>query len=182
MTEPITVPPPTVDPGTLAPSTTIASGPSGTSRSSTPWSADQQQVIDGYRAFDVADREAAATSDQNYAGLAAHADGDYLLNEKASMFQRKSAGLAVRRGDPSLNEIIPLDVKIVGSGAVIVSCDVNNDVVFRTADGSVVNADTSTDRFQTQVSLRDGSWKVISRQQVQTWAGSEESKCVAAPV
>ena len=74
----------------------------------------------------------------------------------------------------------PLDPPQSPPTATLTTCEVDDRVVFRLADGSAVNTKVTTARWTVAMTNEDGSWKVSGRQQAQTWDGEEMDACRGA--
>jgi hypothetical protein len=166
-----------------ASTTSGTSGAPGTSTGSVGagFSAEQQAVIDAHGQDMGAYHRAAAASTPNDPVFKNSFSIPFLKELQIRIQQRADNGHAVRDAQPSnaRTEFVAVDVQV--PTATLTTCEVDDRVVYRTADGSAVNAKVSTARWSVAMTYEDGVWKIAGRQQVQTWDGEEMEACLAEP-
>jgi hypothetical protein len=156
---------PATAPGTATPATAVPG----------KWNAAQQAAIDTYLAFNAAYRKAASTPTQ--AGMDDYATAEILAASKLLIVQRQDVGLMMRPAASPINKIEPISVDVRPAEVVVTTCEVNNDLIVRIADGTVVNDKTSTVRWAITLVPVNGKSKVVGREQVRSWDGVEEEAC-----
>lgn len=163
-------------------STSGKSGAPGTTSGTTPprFSADQQAVMDAYvgggRAYD----SAAAASNPSDPALTASYSEQYLRQLQILISQRKESGQAVRDAQPSRARTEFVSVTVTSPTASLVTCEVDDHVVYRVTDGSVVNDKIATSRWSVAMSYDGGLWKIDGRHETQTWDGEVMDACLGA--
>lgn len=146
------------------------------------WTASQQPLIDAYKSYVEAYRQAAMSSDASSASLAATSSGALLTTVKRELTQRKAAGIATKSPTNSMAATQIVSVTVSGSSGDIASCEVDDTVIYHVADGSIVNADVGTVRYAARLELQDGTWKVVARNQVgNILPGEEMQTCLGQP-
>jgi len=176
-------------PATVRSTLSTASMPSGTSGApgtttgsiGAPFTAEQQTVIDAHGADMGAYQRAAAASSPNDAAFKSSFSNQFLKELQIRIQQRADNGQAVRDAQPSNARIEYVTVAVTAPTASLTTCEVDDRVVYRTADGSAVNTKVTTARWTVSMEYEDGVWKIAGRQPVQTWDGQEMEACLAAP-
>lgn len=176
-------------PATVRSTLPTASTPSGTSgapgtttgSADSHFSAEQQTVIDAHGVDMGAYQRAAAASSPNDAAFKKSFSNQFLKELQIRIQQRADNGQAVRDAQPSRARIEYVTVSVTAPTASLTTCEVDDRVVYRTADGSPVNAKVTTARWTVAMVYEDGVWKISGRQQAQTWDGQEMDACLAAP-
>jgi len=156
-----------------APGTTTGSSPAG-------FTSDQQVVIQAYGDAMASYERAATASDPFEPTFKNSFTPDALRELQIRIQQRKENGLSVRDAQSSKASIVYVAVELSATGATLATCEVDDRVVYRTADSSVVNDKVSTSRWTVRVVAPDGVWKIENRQQEQTWDGEELDECLDA--
>lgn len=166
-----------------APTPSGTSGAPGTTTGTvgSRFSAEQQTVIDAHGEDMGAYQRAAAASSPNDAAFKKSFSNQFLKELQIRIQQRADNGQAVRDAQPSNARIEYVAVSVSAPTASLTTCEVDDRIVYRTADGSAVNAKVTTARWTVSMALEDGVWKIAGRQQVQTWDGQEMEACLAAP-
>lgn len=172
-------------PSTTSPSSGTSHVPeaSAGSTGSTPptFAADQQAVIDAYAQANRAYQQAAASANPSLAAFVASFTPEFLRELQIRIQQRTDNGQAVRDAQPSKSRTSFVSATVSDPTAVVVTCEVDDRVVYRISDGTAVNAKVTTARWRVSMSNDGGTWKVAGRQQDQTWDGEEMDVCVGAP-
>ncbi len=186
------------DSGTSAVTTADRSTPSTTSSSSgtshvpdtaagrtgsTPptFAAEQQAVIDAYAQANNAYEQAAASSNPTDPAFIAAYAPQYRHELQIQIQQRTDNGQAVRDAQPSKARISYVAVHVTPLSASLITCEVDDRVVYRVADGSAVNTSVETDRWSSSMTSDGGTWKLEGRHQVKTWDGEEMDACLSVP-
>ncbi len=169
-------------PATVTTTRGPASAP-GTTTGTTPGvlTADQQAVINAHDLGMAAYEQAASASNPGDPALKDLFAPTFLHEVQIRVQQRKDNGQAVRDAQPSRSRIEYVSVQIVPPTASLVTCEVDDRVVYRVADGSPVNSTVSTGRWGVAMTAEDGSWKIAGRHQLQTWDGEVMDQCLGAP-
>lgn len=166
-----------------ASTTSGTSGAPGTTTGSVGagYSSEQQAVIDAHGQDMGAYHRAAAASSPNDPEFKNSFSTQFLRELQIRIQQRADNGQAVRDAQPSnaRTEYVAVDVQV--TAATLTTCEVDDRVVYRTADGSAVNTNVSTARWSVAMTYEDGVWKIAGRQQVRAWDGQEMEACLAAP-
>jgi len=156
-------------------------GAPGTTTGTTPkFSPEQQEVMAAHDRAMAAYQRAASSSDPFQAEFKSSFTPDALRELQIRIQQRKDNGLSVRDAEPSVARITYLTVDVSGADANLSTCEVDDRVVYKVADGSVLNAKVSTSRWTVRMSYADGIWRIANRQQDGTWDGEEMATCVGA--
>lgn len=174
-------------PATVRSTLPTASMPSGTSGAPgtttgtiAGFSSDQQAVIAGHDAAIKAIDEARAKSDPNDPALATVLAHDMLRDTRIDIDQRTKQGMASKRPTDSKSRIEYLTVSIDGTTAALTTCEVDDAIAYRVADGSIVNDKVTTGRWAVSMSQLDGVWQLAGRQRQASWPGEEMDACRGA--
>ena len=159
-----------------------SSGVPGTTTGSSPagFSSAQQAVMRAYGDAMASYQRAATASDPFEPAFKNSFTPEALRELQIRIQQRKENGLAVRDAPTSKASIAYVTVDLAVTGATLTTCEVDDRVVYKTSDGSVVNDKVSTSRWTVRVVAPDGVWKIENRQQEQTWDGEELDACLDA--
>jgi len=163
-------------------STSGSSGAPGTTSGTTPprFSAEQQAVIEAHDRGMRAYQAAATASDPSDPALKDSFAPQFLRETQIRIQQRLENGQAVRDAQPSKARTSYVTVNVTPPTAALVTCEVDDRVVYRVADGTAVNAKVTTDRWSVAMTDEDGTWKISGRHQIQTWDGEEMDACLGA--
>lgn len=166
------------------PTSSMPSGTSGapgtTTASTDRFSSDQRAVIAGHDAAIKAIDTARAKSDPNDSALAMVLSHDMLRDTRIDIDQRTKQGMASKRPENTKSRIEYLSVSIDGTTASATTCEVDDAVAYRIADGSIVNDKVTTARWGISMSLVDGVWQLSGRHQQTSWPGEEMDACRGA--
>lgn len=136
------------------------------------WSVEQQAVVDAYReamrAFDIA---LADPPNPDVPALGATTIDPALGEVRRLAQQWHGFGQALKYPTPSVHRIEPLSVSIDGAIATIVTCNVDDGVIYEPASGRTLNDKVTTARDEATLSLVGGVWKLTTRVQQQKWEG-----------
>lgn len=137
-------------------------------------------MIDAYSAHLASYREAALTSDSMSEALSATTTGELLTTIRRTLVLRSDDGVASRPASPSIAKVEVVDVSIDGVEAHLRLCAVDDAVVFRVSDGSILDDDVSTSRTAVHVVEEDGVWKVAAAERIgEKYVGEEMVRCLA---
>lgn len=161
---------PTSSGASIAPDTTVGAS----------FSSDQLAVIDAHAAAIAAIDSARAKADPNDPALPTVLAHDMLRDTRIDIDQRTRQGIGSRRPDGSRSRIVVLAVSIDGPSAILTTCEVDDAVAYRVADGSIVNDKVATAKWGVAMTRAGGEWKLAGRQQQATWPGEEMDVCRAA--
>lgn len=103
---------------------------------------------------------------------------EMLRDTRIDIHQRSIEGLATRAGADDMAGVRYLEVQAVGDSARLTTCEVDGTVVYRVADGSIVNGDVVTAKWSVLMRRTPEGWKVASRYETAKWPGREMSQCV----
>lgn len=142
--------------------------------------AEHQDVLAAHDRSIAAYQRAASASDPSDAEFKRLFTPEALKELQIRIQQRKDNGVSVRGAEPSVSRIQYLAVVVTGADATLTTCEVDDRIVYRIDDGSVLNDEVTTSRWTVQMSLADGTWMVSKRQETQTWDGEEMATCVSA--
>jgi hypothetical protein len=151
--------------------------PGTTTGTALKFSADEQAVIDAYDEANRAYQRAASASNPSDPAFKAAFSAQFLHELQIRIQQRTDNGQAVRDAQPSQAQTSFIAVTVTPPTATITTCEVDDRVVYRIADGTAVNTKVTTARWTVAMSNEDGTWKVAGRQQAQTWDGEELDAC-----
>lgn len=129
-------------------------------------------LVDRYRAFWDARFE--ANSDPvrpDLPALRELATGVQLDNVIAETQRNAEEGLAFRRPDDSVYERRVVVVERGGGVATLQDCVTNDGIVYRVADGQVVDDEVVTRNISATMRKVDGVWKLAATSEVQEWEG-----------
>jgi len=157
----------TMPPNTLG-ATTVPDTAAPATATTTPSVDDAAQEIlaiqNSYRA--AMDAITAATTnpmeDQRLALEATLAEG-MLTDWSAILDRRRADGIAARPGPQNLLSMMVRSVTVREDSARLESCEVDDRVQYRIADGVVTNDDVSTSIVDAELRQFDGVWKVTGR-------------------
>jgi len=172
-------------PATVRPSSSTMSSSSGTSdapgttrfATSVEFTAEQRAAIDAHDAAIKAIDAARANADPNDPALVALLSKDMLRDTRIDIDQRTKQGIASKRPSPTRSLIDYLSVSIEGPNANLTTCEIDDAVAYRVADGSVVNDDVVTARWGISMIMTEIGWKLAGRHQQATWTGEEMDAC-----
>ena len=161
---------------TVDDTTTTSESPDPASTTTTsvanPTDPDEQAVTDRYLAFWAARAEANANPpNPDHPRLADLATGAQLANVIAETTERRDQGLALRPASPSVAERHVEVISIDGDRAELNDCSVNDGVVYRVSDGSVVDDSVVTRNVAATMVRVDGQWRLESARVLQFWEG-----------
>ena len=153
----------------------------GTTSGATPtrFSLEQQAVIDAHDRGMSAYQQAASANNPADPTLKDSFAPQFLREVQIRIQQRVENGQSVRDAQPSRARISYVSVQVTPPTASLITCEVDDRVVYRVGDGSAVNTKVTTDRWSVAMTSEDGNWKVSGRHQVQTWDGEEMDTCLA---
>ncbi len=155
---------------TGVPPTTEANG--GTSTTTVKPSGTEQLIISRYKAFwDARAAANAAPPNPDDPALRELATGQQLVTVIAETKDRRDQGLAIRAAKPSVAERRVTVVKLGADTAELNDCSVNDGVVYRIADGQVVDAAVVTRNVRATMRKVDGVWRLETASVFQTWKG-----------
>jgi hypothetical protein len=163
----------TVRVASTAPPTTAA-----VTTTTSRWTPEQQAVVDTYLAWDRAFNEASTMEKPDFTDMAKYAYGDLLVKNKLLLTSRSSDG---RQARPGVNGLTRTEVYRYGERngkSYIDFCSVDDYVVFRRADGHVIDDEVQTRRGGAQVEQVSGQWKVTGTEIVQRWPGDQLPLCL----
>lgn len=158
---------------------TVASASEGTTSTSERFGDEQRAVIVAYERAMSAYQSAASASNPFDPTFKDAFTPNALRELQIRIQQRSSSGQAVRDAQPSRARVAYIAVTVDASSATLTTCEVDDRVVYRTADGSVVNDHVSTARWTVAMTAPDGTWRIDNRQQDRTWDGEEMDACLA---
>jgi hypothetical protein len=167
----------------LSTAPSITSAPLGGATPTAPpvteqqWTTEQRQVLAAYDEFRENFRSATRDPARGDRVLAERTTGVQLRADQGEIARLRSMGFATRPALDSLNRTEAVSVSFDELGATAVECILDNDVIFRVVDGSVVNDATSTRKVEARLVRVDGVWRVGGNAEKQKWAGSEMHQC-----
>lgn len=165
---------------TSSTSANVATTAPGTTVPGSGFSAEQQTVIAAHDRGMKAYASAATASNPQDPALKSAFAPEFLRQVQIRIDQRTQNGQAVRDAQPSQSRTVYLAVTVSGGTASMTTCEVDDRVVYRIADGSVVNAKVTTGRWSVSMTDDGSGWKIGGRTEVQTWGGEELDSCVAS--
>jgi hypothetical protein len=174
----------TADP-TTAPVTEPAPAPTTsaavtTTTSRYKWTPEQQAVVDAYVGFDRAFHNAYSAPTLDLTELARYSAGQLFENNKIMLMDARDVqGYRSRPGPQNLAQVVVYQVDEKDGRRYARVCVVDDEVVFRTQDGSILNDKVETRRIGAQIERVDGQYKVTGKETVQTWPGAELATCLA---
>jgi len=97
---------------------------------------------------------------------------DPALGEVRRLAQQwRGFGQALKYPTPSVHRIDTLSVSVDSGTATIVTCNVDDGVVYEPASGRNLNDRVTTARDEAALSLGGGEWKLTTRVQQEKWEG-----------
>lgn len=163
-------------------SSTAVSSPSSTTTTSSsttttatqptsPWTAEQQAVLDDFMAARAAFSTSLESPDPDNPELAATHVDPMLTEVTNTNAEWKGFGQAGRFPENSVSRTDALSIEITGDQAIVETCGVDDSVVFDTATGAVLNDDVVTVRASSTLTNVDGDWKLTTRSELERWEG-----------
>ena len=163
---------------TRSPRTSVTSGnATTTTRAAASAEAD---ITRRYKAFwdaRFAANEAHASSDES--ALGEYAIGAQLENVIDETRRNRSQGHAFRKPESSVAERRVKVLDIIGDVAHLQDCATTDGIVYRVADGSVIDDTVVTQSVEATMRQVDGTWKIESARLLQEWKGV--AGCALAP-
>jgi hypothetical protein len=154
--------------GTTDPVGTAVPAPGGTAGLPTGDEAQIREVLKGYWVQRLA---ANSPPNPDYVPFVSLLTGDRLQREVLDLQKERARGEAMRLPANSQSMSRTLRVDIDGDAAVAQECDVDDAVLYRVADGSVLNQDVVTQRREVHLQRVDGSWKISEGAELDERAG-----------
>jgi hypothetical protein len=147
-------------PGSIAPAVTGAPG-----TTASKWTPKQQEVVDAYLAAVHAELDASEVPDPNFPALVQTHSGALLAAFQERFADQRAAGERGRLPENTKFRVDVEEVEVTGpADAVLISCTVDDGVVFVASTGSVINNDVSALRLRATLAEDDVGWKVSDRQ------------------
>jgi len=129
-------------------------------------------VVARYQAFwDARFQANTEPVNPDHPGLSEYATGAQLENVRAETAKRKEDGLAFRRPEQPVSQSRVRIATQEADRATLQECVVNDGVVYRVSDGSIVDDEVVTHSVEAVMVLVDGAWKLESARLVQRWEG-----------
>ena len=151
---------------------TSSTSASTTSSTLTAASSAEQEIVDRYRAFwDERLKANTAPLNPDHPGLTEYATGKQLENVVSETRRRRDDGLAIRRPENSISKRTVKVSKVEGDVATLQDCAVNDGVIYRVANGEVIDDDVVTQSVRATMRRIDGGWKLEQATLVQEWQG-----------
>ena len=170
-----------IPPGTDPPPPTSTTSPAGRPPRTavTPtWTPEEQAVVDAYLGFTRAFHEASAQGNPDHPDLRRFSTGDVLKFNTQEIAVDRANGERSRDGDQRLAVTAVLRVNISGAAAAVAVCEVNDFVVYRVADGTVMNDRVITQRRIGHLQRNDQGWQVdADNPDGGEWAGDQLEAC-----
>jgi len=159
--------PATVPATAVATSRVAATTPPATTAASLTTDEAAQQILEvqnAYRAaMDAIQASMTIPVDPNNPALESTMAAEMLKGWRQVLGQWKSDGIAARAGRDNLSTINIRSVAINSGLARLESCEIDDGVQFRVADGTITNDAVSTAIVDAELREFDGVWKVIAR-------------------
>lgn len=99
------------------------------------------------------------------------ATGAQLENVIDETTRNRDEGLAFRRPANSVYERRVTVIEVAGGTARLQDCVTNDGIVYRVADGTVVEDSVATNSLEATMQLVEGEWKLASARLLQRWEG-----------
>jgi hypothetical protein len=139
----------------------------------------EDDIVARYQAFWEARFAANSPPDPDDAALPEYATGDALVQVVAEAEANRAAGVEFRRRDePSGFQRVEV-LEVSGDTAVVQECVVDDGLVVRSSDGTIVNDAIASHNMRGEMQRVDGEWRLARSDLVQRWDG--EAGCVLAP-
>jgi hypothetical protein len=150
--------------------TTTAAEPTSTSAPSGSGTV-EEEIVARYKAFWEARFAANSPPDPDDPALRKYGTGEALDQIVAEAQANEDAGVEFRPNDDPVG-IQRIDViNVEGDRATVQECVVDDGLVVRQSDGSVVNDVVATHNKEGQMRRVDGEWRLASLRVVQRWEG-----------
>ena len=170
------------EPSSSEPAETTTSEPAATTAVDPPattYASVEEEIVDRYRSFWQARFEATSPPNPDDPALRDFATGAQLDQVLGEIEGHRTAGTELRRR-PDGAEVQRIDVvEVKGDTAVVQECFVDDGLVVRSSDGSVVDDTVRTYNVRGDMQRVDGQWRLAKTTLVQQWEGV--AGCALAP-
>lgn len=131
----------------------------------------EDAIVEAYVGFWDARLDANSPPASDASGLDAYATGQVLEDAQAEVASNREQGVEFREADDPADFRRVTVVEVSGDSASVQECVVDDVLVVRSSDGSVVNDAVATQSLRGDLRLVDGRWLLAESTLVQRWDG-----------